>query len=76
MSSDRRQQDYYLWLSILKAGHYSLGYMVESFYRLHEGQIKKINFKYLAEHYIFLRRRQKLSNLAATYYLVIYLFFT
>mgnify|MGYP001147355614 CR=1 FL=1 len=75
MSSDRRRQDYFLWLSILKAGHYSLGYnKVESFYRLHDGQVKKINFKYLVDHYKFLRKRQKLSVLAASYYLLIYIY--
>tara|TARA_S200000501_G_scaffold371375_1_gene414330 strand:+ start:3497 stop:4267 length:771 start_codon:yes stop_codon:yes gene_type:complete len=75
MSSDRRRQDYFLWLSILKAGHYSLGFdKVDSFYRLHDGQIKKINFKFLADHYKFLRQRQNLSVLASTYYLLLYIF--
>lgn len=75
MSSDRRRQDYFLWLSILKAGHYSLGYdKVDSFYRLHDGQVKKINFKYLIDHYTFLRKRQKLSILASSYYLLIYIY--
>lgn len=75
MSSDRRRQDYFLWLSILKAGHYSYGYnKVESFYRLHDGQVKKFNLKYLLDHYTFLRQRQKLSILAATYYLSLYIY--
>lgn len=75
MSSDRRRQDYFLWLSILKAGHYSLGYnKVESFYRLHDGQVKKINFKFLIDHFTFLRQRQKLSVLTSFYYLLIYIY--
>ncbi len=72
MSEDLRRQDYFLWLNILKKGHFSLGFnKVESYYRLHSNQKNK-NLFYLIDHFLFLKRRFNLNYFESIYYTIIY----
>lgn len=72
MSSDRRRQDYYLWLGLLKAGFSSVGFdHIGGYYRQHENQPKK-NLKFLFEHYYFLKLRIGLSRFDSLRYTFYY----
>ena len=75
MSDDRRKQDYFLWLSILKDGHNSFGFnKVQAYYRLHEGQVKK-DFNLLLKHFKFLNKKIGLNILASIYYSLYYAYY-
>jgi teichuronic acid biosynthesis glycosyltransferase TuaG len=75
MSTDRRRQDYFLWLSILRAGYFSLGFSeVDSYYRLHSSQVRKKSLKFVFEHFLFLKRKISLNYFQAFYYTLYYLF--
>ena len=72
MSNDRRRQDFYLWLSILKKGHYSIGFQkTQSYYRLHSNQKpKKINF--ILDHFLFLKNKIKIDFFSSIFYTLYY----
>lgn len=75
MSNDRRRQDYFLWLSILKDGYSSLGFdEIDSYYRLHSKQVRKKNLKFVLNHFLFLRRKISLNYFQALYYTACYFF--
>jgi len=72
MSEDKRRQDYYLWLNLLKNGNFSRGFdHIGGYYRQHDNQPKK-NLKYLYAHFHFLRSRIKLSLIDSFKYTLSY----
>lgn len=72
MSEDRRRQDYYLWLSLLRSGFSSTGFdHIGGYYRQHENQPKK-NLKYLYQHFCFLNQRMGLSIINSLRYTLTY----
>ena len=72
MSEDRRRQDYYLWLSMLKKGYKSKGFdNLDCYYRQHGNQPKK-NLKYIYDHFVFLRKRIGLDLINSLTYTIIY----
>lgn len=74
MSEDRRKQDYFLWLNILKDGHKSFGFnKIQSYYRLHENQVPK-NYKLVIDHFYFLKNRLNLNLFSSAYYTIHYVF--
>lgn len=72
MSEDIRRQDLYLWISILKSGYKSIGYQtVKAYYRQHNQQPKK-NWKFVFDHFRFLKKRIGLSLFESVYYTIQY----
>lgn len=71
MPDVRRKQDYALWLSILKDGHYSIPLDEElALYRQVKGSATNNKFKLIFKHYSFLRKYAELSRIGAIKYTI------
>lgn len=65
-----RSQDYALWLSILREGHYSHPIQEPlAYYRIHENNISKDKWKKISYHWVVLRKYERLNIVKSFYYI-------
>jgi len=75
MSEHRKKQDYALWLSILKDGHFSYPLDIElAYYRQRPGSSTSKKYKLIFDHITFLRSTQNFNLPIALYYTIYWAF--